>query len=270
MTDPKRILEQDPDDFERSLLTSARLDVGSARARARCAAVAGAGVALSAKASAWSLAGKWLTVGLLAGFSTVGVATAVFPALPRLGRPSANTPAARPSTRALGARAPLLGAEPTPSAVAASGGEPLPPATSTPLAPERTSSEAGLGAEPATGAQLPRETRAAAGDHASVGVPTAALPALDEALNREVALLDSARRALRQGQPATALAALEQRQREFPRGALGPEASVVRVQALLAQGDHARAQAEAKDFLARHPDGAHAARIREALAASNP
>ena len=96
-------------------------------------------------------------------------------------------------------------------------------------------------------------------------VAYAELPPVDTALEREVRLLDRARNALQRGDAAGALAALVQRDREFPEGALAPETAVIRVQALLAKGDQAAALAQAQDFWHEQPSGAHASRIRAAL-----
>ena len=88
-------------------------------------------------------------------------------------------------------------------------------------------------------------------------------------LSRELELLDRARRDLANGDPRSALVALERREREIKNPALNPEATLVRVQALLASGDRDRALALAKDFLSRVSSGPHAERMRRLIATSH-
>src|SRR5262249_36945392 len=64
-------------------------------------------------------------------------------------------------------------------------------------------------------------------------------PAADpaSALKSEIAVLDRARAALRAKDSATALAELDRHRLEFPGGALAQEATVLRIEALVARGD---------------------------------
>ncbi len=77
--------------------------------------------------------------------------------------------------------------------------------------------------------------------------PEEEAPANDVAA--EVALLDRARKAVTQGDSAAALAALEKHHSEFKNGTLGPEADVLRIEALLARGDSGSAAQAARAFL---------------------
>jgi hypothetical protein len=88
-------------------------------------------------------------------------------------------------------------------------------------------------------------------------------------LSRELELLDRARRDLASGDPRSALSALERREREIENRALNPEATLVRVQALLASGERDRALALAKEFLSRVSSGPHAERMRRLIATSH-
>jgi TolA-binding protein len=81
-------------------------------------------------------------------------------------------------------------------------------------------------------------------------------------LAAEVAAIDHAARAVADRDPPRALAALDAYQKAFPTGVLRPEATVLRVQALVQQGDSARAAAIARTFLAQNPHSPHAARLR--------
>lgn len=84
-------------------------------------------------------------------------------------------------------------------------------------------------------------------------------------LSREVAALELAHRALAAHNPNSALHLLDSYRAEFPHGALGSEASVLRVQALLASGNRAAAQALADSYSSRHPDSPYARRIQDIL-----
>jgi hypothetical protein len=81
----------------------------------------------------------------------------------------------------------------------------------------------------------------------------------------EAALLDRARTALGAGDPAAALAALDEHRRGFPRPMLGIEAQVLRIEALARQGNGAQAKSLGEAFLARNPDSPHAARVRSLI-----
>ncbi|WP_437714180.1 hypothetical protein WMF45_49080 [Sorangium sp. So ce448] len=83
-------------------------------------------------------------------------------------------------------------------------------------------------------------------------------------LAAELALLDTARRALRRGDPAAALALLARHAREFPSAQLSDEAAAIRVEALASKGDRAGAHAAARRFLEAHPGSPHADRVESA------
>jgi outer membrane protein assembly factor BamD (BamD/ComL family) len=80
-----------------------------------------------------------------------------------------------------------------------------------------------------------------------------------------VAAVDAAGRALRAGDAAGALTALDRYEHDYPRGTLRPEATVLRIEALVARGDRARALILARRFLASHPTSAHRTRVRSLL-----
>jgi outer membrane protein assembly factor BamD (BamD/ComL family) len=85
-------------------------------------------------------------------------------------------------------------------------------------------------------------------------------------LAQEVAALDSARTALKAGDAGQALTLLEAHARDFPLGRLGPEATLLRIEALLGSGDRVRAEQLARGFLATNPSSSHAAKVRRLLA----
>ncbi|HEU4534250.1 MAG TPA: hypothetical protein VFS00_09030, partial [Polyangiaceae bacterium] len=97
----------------------------------------------------------------------------------------------------------------------------------------------------------------------SGGAPGAAPSAPTvSALSLEAAGLEAARRALQGGDAARALALLDQLQREFPQGQMGPEALMMRLDAMVSRGDRAGAAAIARRRLAAQPNGPYAARLR--------
>jgi hypothetical protein len=82
---------------------------------------------------------------------------------------------------------------------------------------------------------------------------------------REVELLDSVKAKLGGGDVAEASRVLDTYDSEFPSGTLRPEATVLRVRMLLARGDRAGADKVGNAFLAKHPSGVHAKRVRSLL-----
>ncbi|MGE5784973.1 MAG: hypothetical protein ACM3ZE_10295 [Myxococcales bacterium] len=84
-------------------------------------------------------------------------------------------------------------------------------------------------------------------------------------LREEIALIDRARTALRSGAPGQALSALDQYRARYPRGTLGQEARGMRIEALAASGNRARALAETSAFLSQNPKSPHSERLRQLL-----
>jgi TolA-binding protein len=84
-------------------------------------------------------------------------------------------------------------------------------------------------------------------------------------LAEEMRLLDGARHALASGDARSALSNLASYERSFPSGALRPEASVLKVRALLAAGDRTGAEALGQRVIERAPRSEHADAVRAAL-----
>jgi hypothetical protein len=248
MRETPRLLVQGADDFERALLRSAARDAGSSRARARCAAAAAGACLLTGAAASAASAGmtagttllvKWVGIGVVAGLTTLGAAQGGKYAIQALsGRSTAAEPAAHGRTARATAASPGNGqARSSPTTVD----------TASPQGPDRARSED----------TPPRATHATR--HRAVGV----LSDQDDTLDREVALLDAARSALSAGDARRALSLLATQQRQFPHGALGPEARLTRIKALLLIGDPTGAEAEARRLEQAEPGGAHASRARQ-------
>jgi hypothetical protein len=94
--------------------------------------------------------------------------------------------------------------------------------------------------------------------------PNAAPPEKHRAqdLAEELALLRAAQRELGAGNAKQALETLRQYSERFPRGALGPEAKIARIQALCASGQTELAGREAAQFVQRNPRSPLAERVR--------
>jgi outer membrane protein assembly factor BamD (BamD/ComL family) len=78
----------------------------------------------------------------------------------------------------------------------------------------------------------------------------------------EVESLDRVRKALAASDPPAALRELGAFSARFPSAALAPEATVLRVQALLESGNRHAAERLARRFIAASPGSPHAARVR--------
>jgi outer membrane protein assembly factor BamD (BamD/ComL family) len=85
-------------------------------------------------------------------------------------------------------------------------------------------------------------------------------------LASQVAALDRARSALRAGDGARARRLVDDYEARYPSGAFVQEAEIVRIEALLAQGDRPAAQTAAGRFLAQYPSSPHASRVRALVA----
>ncbi|MBN2196042.1 MAG: outer membrane protein assembly factor BamD [Polyangiaceae bacterium] len=81
-------------------------------------------------------------------------------------------------------------------------------------------------------------------------------------LGAEVARLDEARTASRAGDHGEAIRIVEDYRREFPNGALAPDAEVVALEALAKLGERAEVARRAARFLARYPNDPHAGRAK--------
>jgi len=81
------------------------------------------------------------------------------------------------------------------------------------------------------------------------------------ALRDEIALIDGARAALAAGSPSQALSLLERYRTRHPHGMLLPEALAMRIEAIDRGGEHARARALARAFLADYPQSPLAQRV---------
>jgi hypothetical protein len=84
-----------------------------------------------------------------------------------------------------------------------------------------------------------------------------------ESLTREVKALELAHRALAEHDAPSALDLLDRYRVQFPGGSLSSEATVLRVQALLQNGDRAGAQALVDGYVSAHLDSPYARRLKD-------
>jgi hypothetical protein len=240
MTDePKRWLEDGASGFERELLSSADVDRAPPRALSRtlasvqmaAAATLVASTAVGTSASVGTLGVlKWVGIGVVSGLATMVAVETVTPAPPKK-RALDET-----SLAIVEAPAPVL-----------------------PQAPAKTL--------PQKAARDPRSPRnlAPVERETAPEVPSATPAARARDLARETALVSEASRRVEAGDPARALALLDQRAREYPNGLLGPEAAVVRVRALVATGHRKEAEQLAAANTGSAPGSAHARAMQRAL-----
>jgi hypothetical protein len=84
-------------------------------------------------------------------------------------------------------------------------------------------------------------------------------------LSVELRMLDAARAAIARSDTAGALRFLDDYARAYPKPRLGPEATILRIEALARSGDRDEARRLSDDLLARYPDGPYRARLRRVL-----
>jgi hypothetical protein len=265
MSDPRRLVEGNQDSLESRVLMSASADRASpcSEAAAWAAFSATLGVAahgsaatglsgVAAKSALGLYLAKGAVGGLLAAATCVGTYAAIDAAIhPHAAGQSASSTAQAPG-RARSGKA-------QPAAPAAASDPIRAPVPSEPSAAELTRPAAGSDPRVSAYPYAPRPFRSGEG-----------LQGDSDTLAREVALLREARLALAHGDARAALTAIDRRDREFPQGSLGPEATVLRVESLVRAGDRARATNVASSFLLYQPRGPHADRMRALLGENKP
>jgi hypothetical protein len=253
MTDPSRLIEHEADELERDMLLAGRRDGPSSARRRAITAGLGVGmastltVASAAKAAAAGAAKagvphsvSWLsqlvrapwTVGGALGAAAIAAGVSLWPAAP-----------SSPTTVSSTLTAPLT--------------KPAPPGPPAPPAPRVD--------EPAPTAPRPAQFQAPSLAASRGSAPPDAAPAAAPSLADELALLETARAALVRGEPRRTLSVLDEHARSFRRPRLTTEASVLRIEALVASGDRPRAARLGKDFLAKHANGPYERRVRSLI-----
>lgn len=292
MTDPPRLRARYAGHLEARLLDSARGDKPGRHTRARTLAALGVGVgveasALGAAPSAAASTKLVSTAGVVLFAKTIGVGAAVVVSalaarevlpgaigvLARRPVPAqATSPmaGARPPGRmegetphrdpAVETRAPALGPVDRPSAARSA-----PAVQSAAVAPAWSTS--GPHSEPSTvtppSRPVPTESAPLRSGIADELAPKSAPP--PSRLADELATLEGVRAALAAGDAARAVALLDAYEHSFPRGELSPEATVLRIQALLRSHDREAAQRVARRFVEEFPTSTHVSDLRRLL-----
>ena len=284
MIDPNRLIQEGASGFERQLLSAALTDRPTREVHARLlvslgvtgatttattsAGGAGASGALSTATKAWALKSFCaVALAVAAGAATVRV---VGPSAER--RPGAvsavSTVAAAVAPRAVEAvTVPTVQTAPLPVAssplrpspvLAKPVGRRQPIAIARPVvaAPSSPLAGASASASPQDSPEAAAFPRAAS---------SSGFVSSGRSLTEETATLDAARTALRGGRATEAIALLDDCARRFPSGLLQPEASAVRVEALLALGDRASAETIARTLVATAPKTFAAHRVKAML-----
>lgn len=270
MTDPERLVDTSHSVVARELLRHGLDDAPEPRALSRVAATLGVtlpvsalaapGVAAGSKvlaaasagtAATGSLAGtlstvtlsKWLLAGIAGGVLAAGAGAGI----ERMQATSRDRPATRTAETAQSALTPARLEAPLPAPV-------LGPSAAAPATNAVTSARARPGSR-APGVDTPSPTPAPSGDA--------------EALGREAARIDAARRALAAGDWVRATRELDAYTATRVVGALDREAAYLRIQLLVRRGELERARDHARRYLLDNPHDAHSPRLRELLAEPN-
>lgn len=241
------------------LLGSWRTDAAPSGAKRATMAALGVGLATTATVAS---SGAMAIVKALAGGALVGVlAVGTITYVQRTETPKGSV-AAAPLPAAVTEKAPSRSdVAPSAPSIAPEGEVEVDRGSAiTPILAAATARSRDDGSNATNGrASVPAEERSPL---AVAGATPEPSPAGPSPLAREIALLDDSRAALARGDASGALKLLDRHSVEFARGTLGPEAVVVRVEALLRLGDDGSALAVASQFAKEHPDDSHLARLR--------
>jgi len=236
MSDLKLVPPEKPSAFEQRLLDSAANELPSAEQRLRVRLALGLPGVAPAPLLAAPVGRRALLLKAAGGLIVASAALLLlFSGLARKARP-AQEPAVT-----------LVPAPPVTQPVAA-----VPP-----IALQETATPAATKSAPAA-ADAHRD--AATSKRASKGVAHAPEPSSVDTradLSEQLRLIDAARSAVAAGNAPAASAALSSYRARFPRGLFGQKAAVLQIETLDLQGNHALAAAQARSFLARHPNSPH-------------
>ncbi len=247
------------DDFELELIRSAQQDVPSAGAKLKVLSMVATGVAVAgaAHAAAVTVSSKAVATGSAGAAATTG------------GQSIVTSSVGKAATLSL---LKWLGAGAIAGTVLSAGATAVMPDRSAAIAPrvaQAVATAPGIGQPARKLAGAPNEVPAPETDSDEAPSDVAPPPsagAPKPGVVDELKLLDDARKAVAVGDARAALAALDARQKRHGAGTLGPEAEVLRVEALAAAGQRQAAVVRAQGFLAQNPSSPHAGRVRSLLA----
>jgi hypothetical protein len=262
MSDPKRLATASDSGFERELLRAGRI-VAPPGSKERALMAASSALGTSAAVVGGTAAGKGTALGMAKAGSIASSKSVAIVVLTGIGvstgavvfhevhdvRPrhvEVSRAPARPPATPLRARAKV-------TAPRDDGWTPAPVDPLT-IAPTPTD----VVAAPSASVQVPTELVMDGGERAASTVP------------EEMAMLERARGALSAGELARCLSILDRYSERFPRGALAPEGTMLRIEALMNANDRSAARRLADAYLASDPDSPYAARVRSLLETPNP
>ena len=230
MNEPRRLLEDNPTGLERDLLTAGASYRSSNSARQKTLAALGlvAGTAAVTTSVAAASASALEKASLLKLLTFSGVGVAVLAPVGYYAWQKLEPPVEKPLPNVVAPAAPA----PRPA-------EPL--AAPAPVLPTEVTETPDI-APPKV------DARSASG-----------------ALTAELGVLDMARSKLAAGDARGALGVLDEYARTYPRGRLGLEAEVLRIDALARAGETGAAKKRAEAFVKRHPKSVLAPRVRRYL-----
>ncbi len=255
--DPKRLLKEG-DAFERELLRSAQRDVVPAKSRSAIIGALGVGAAAPPAVVA------------------LETLTEASPNPAPMGSPNVvqppSPPIAPPVAPIVGGKGLLAAAGAAVTGAAVWAGVTLSQSPAPPPTPPTEVAEMAPAPEPTAPpveeAPAPAPPKVEQPAKPRVKRTSQSKPSANEtsdALVRELALIERARRALRDDDPSLALRRLDAYNAEFPKGSLKTEQTVLRIEALAASGNHATATRLGRAFLKRSPNGPYARRVRSLL-----
>jgi len=256
-------------EFERSLLESARKDGPAHSAQDAWARFAGGlslivpspspggggpqavakptGATTMAKTAVRGVVMKWLFLGAIGGSAVTAAVVQHRERTPNA--PAVERLSAIPRQTADEARVPLPVGEPVTT---------LQPRTATPVPLARRPGPARTRPQPhQPGAERVSEPLTAENE-----TPAHAVVEPSSTLAAEVARIDAARSASANGKHDEAIRLIERFHRDFPEGALAPDADVVALEAAAAKHDRAEVERRAARFLSQYPGDPHAARVQ--------
>jgi hypothetical protein len=234
---PDRLLASDATDFERRVLEAALQKKPPQASSARMARALGVTVATIGTATTATTAAAGAAV---VSKATAAGATVLWPwiSVGVLGLVVAGAVVGTRASRDAGERRP-----PAPAVVA-----PAPPPPAPSIQPAVVTET-----QPAPVAPSPRSRATAA-----------------VALREQVALIDSARAALSEGESRRVLEILRRYQDKYPAGTFRPEATAIRIEALMKLGRETEARALAARFVAEHRGSLLARRVADVAGLTEP
>ena len=247
MNDPKRLREETDSELARVLLRAGSRSPWPSSRRNRVLAALGVGLALtSTKETAFAALATWQKVAVVGCIACASAGGAV--AISQTTSADAQSTDESQIQSASVSQTPAQRAdEERPESVVAPT-----PADESEAAPTKAEKE-----ESRTAPSPPRSADAPA---RRARPAPASSPAPDQ-MREELAMLERARGAVREGSGARALAALRAYSQRFPKGNLRFEAEVLRIEALASEGRTAEASKRAQRILKRNPRSVVAPRL---------